>query len=375
MQDDARSISPGIPQPQPDPPFRPRVWRPDEPRREVGPLRKPIGQMSKLERRQLAGTWTLTDLYNLYVWPHSLKPRGRKEGTRREHLVSLKKWEAICGHPPLVYITQELGSYFVEQLSKQPGLDGKPMSPTTVVKHCVHLQMVLDHAGPGNLRRHIIGAKLLRRKVVPYLQRPGKAKVDVQDPITLDQLNSLLEACSQAKTPRVAGIDPCTWWQACYLFCYNTALRRQTVLAARWDWLDDEGWLSVPAAGIKGERAAKFWCNQYALAAIEPLRPAGYEEIFPWPNGTNWFHHCCEALFDAAGIQLHGESSRRRGLHRLRSTLGTWLIARNDTVAKIVLNHRGGVTKEHYAHRKAVVDLLKQVPQPGSVKQQLLFDV
>lgn len=369
MQDDPRQQ----PEPQPEPPFRPRVFRPEEIERERAPLPKPIAGLSKLERRQLAGLWTLTELYELYVWPHSLKPRKRKRATRDEHLCSLRKWEAICGHPPLAFITQELCSYFVQELEKQPGLDGGPMSPTTVVKHCVQLQMILDHAGPGNPRRKIIGAKLLKRKVIPYLQRPAKAKVEVQDALSQDELWRLLEATKTATTPQLAGIEPPAWWSGCYLFAYNTALRRQTVLAARWDWLDDEGWLAVPPDAIKREQGGRFYVNQYALRAVEPLRAAGYEEILPWPYKPNWFHACCRNLFATAGIKLRGGASRRRGLHRLRATALTWLAGENELIAKIVAGHRGGVLQEHYADRRVVVAFLRRIPQPRPPVQKELF--
>ena len=254
-----------------------------------------------------------------------------------------------------------------------PGLrPSTKISAATVVKHCVQIQAILDHAGPGDLRRKILGARLVRRKQLPYLFRPARPRREPRYALSLGEIWRLLEASVHGSTPRLVGIDPAEWWRSLLLFAYNTGFRRQTLLAARWDWLDDEGWLTVPPVAIKREQGGRFYLNRFARAAIEPARAWGREVIFPWACGNTALHDRCRELMDAAAIRSTDDCPRR-GLHRLRASLLTWLAGENDMVARIVANHRGGVTQEHYVQRSIVIPYLERVPQPGPAIQRSLF--
>ena len=362
---DARSTLPVV---------RPHLFCPDLP--VIVTPDPPAGRLATLpkdERQRLANQWTLSEFFSRYVWPYSLKSRGRKDLTHQEHLASLHKWESLCGHPPLSAISQEMAARFVERLAGLPGLRPESkLSPATIVKHCVQLQCILDHAGPGDPRRKIPGARLLRRKQVPYLFRPSKPRREPRYALSPVQVWRLLEACVHGSTPRLPGIDPAGWWRSLFLFTYNTGLRRQTLLAARWEWLDEEGWLTVPPEAIKCEQGGRFYCNRFALAAIEPARAWGGELIFPWPSGMNWLHDKCRELMGAAGIWATADCPRC-GLHRLRATLLSWLAGENWMISQMVGNHRGGVTQEHYVRREEVIPYLDRVPQPGPPVQKTLF--
>jgi integrase len=110
--------------------------------------------------------------------------------------------------------------------------------------------------------------------------------------------------------------------------------------------------------------------NPWARAAIEPLRRAGYAEIFPWrhwPASQGWLQTCRRRQLAAAGLP----EARRFGFHGLRRALATWIAPQNGMLASIVLGHKtGNVAKEHYVNPEAVRDVLLRVPQPGAITQQ-----
>lgn len=278
---------------------------------------------------------------------------------------TLKIWEALMGYPPAAGIDRSQVNQFRIWL-EQRVWRGKVISSNTVRKHCVHLQAVIDMAGPATRNREDAAGVLAKP---PKVKKPAVEFPEVEV-FTLDEIGAWLDSCYRATMPELPGIEPAEWWRAVILFDLNVPFRLETLLHLERPWVkrrDEETWISVPRWAMKGKRSGKpvpFYLNRWALDALERLRCLGDEgKIFPMPNSLSWLHAQRRKLLTAAGIP----KARQFGFHALRKTCSTLLEDMGShAAAKLHLGHSQGkdVTHDFYTHRSIVVAPVNKLPQP-----------
>lgn len=321
-------------------------------------------QSRRRQRAERAQQTTLTALYADFVLPQCRADAS--PATLSIDRTVLRIWRVATGDPPLAKVTHGTCRRFVRYNASLPGdgPDGR-RSVDTVRKHCRHLQYIINRAGPTT--RQQPGADLLPKRRLPWVIAPKPVEEDRDELfLSLAELWDLITAAP----------DPA--WRAWYIFGYNTGLRMASLRAARWDWIRDGVFLHVPREHFKGARHGHIvYLNRWAREAIEPLRSAGQETIFPWTWRSPSTHHKHRRRqMDQAGVT---RDHRRPGSHGLRRLLGDWLIGENPGVAAIVLGHREAINRVSFKHycRKAkspkVREIMERVPQPGPVIQRLLF--
>jgi len=308
------------------------------------------------DTKTLSPTMTLGEFYEAYVEPNVLRPRQIKQRTLDQYQQSLGYWQKLTSDPPLASIDGNACSEFVCRVAKLHGRDGEPISPNTVRKHCVHLQRVIDLAGPKR-RACRMAAELLDS--VPYLERPPKREEEVENVFTLDEISAWLEACKHAAVPQL-GVEPALWWRALIIWIYNVGTRIETTLLLEWSMIQGDE-LVVPARIIKGNNGKRFPLNEAALRAAESVRTAN-KRLFFWPHGHSWLQENRRRILAKTEIP----PERRFGFHAVRKLLGTTLWEDDPAAAEKMLGHLGrDVTRRHYVHRKVVRKAIDKVPQPA----------
>ncbi|MFZ5832952.1 MAG: tyrosine-type recombinase/integrase [Planctomycetota bacterium] len=334
-----------------------RIWQPPP---------ADIAAADSVDPGELGPHLTLTRFYESWVLPRFRNLRGCSQETIEQDRDSLRLWAQYTGDPTLAEIGEATCELFVESLTLRcrPGTT-QPISPNTIRKHCTHLQLMLDLAGPKT-RRHRKTARLLADP--PYLERPAARSKSPRDAFTFEEICTWLAGCELATDCRNTGTIPAAaWHRALILFCYNTGIRLGAALQATWSMLDrnHQGWISLPAEICKGGKQPQdVYVNRAAREALQSIRLPGQELLLPWvgyPESNSWLHRSRRLIQEAAGLPEH----RRFGWHGLRKALGTWLAPRNWMLASIVLGHRGGnITRDHYVCPDTVGPLLEELPQP-----------
>ena len=165
-----------------------------------------------------------------------------------------------------------------------------PIAQNTVRRHCNRLNAAAlgraaDEALPARgrpvHRLRCVGpaqAAALDRRAA---QGRGRERI-----FTRAEIVAWLGACRYASSPAIGGITPEAWWRALLTLLYYTSCRIGTALAARYDWIGEEGldrWLDVPGAAMKSRRPESLCLKPAAMAALESIRRPGREVIFAWP--------------------------------------------------------------------------------------------
>lgn len=336
-----------------------RVWQPDddEPRREAP------GRLSPES--------TLSDFFHQYVWPEILGPKAVSPETRKEYLTSLAYWTRFTGDPPLVRIDDRTCTRFVRQLRAVVTRHRAPLSDTTVAKHCEAIQRLLDWAGRRG-RRNRKGASLIDH--APYVERPGRPHKAPRPAFRLDELWDWLRVLPAAARPvqRIAQYDPAAWWTAFILVAYNTGLRPGAMFRMRWEQIEGNV-LLAPASILKGRSDRQFWVNDFALAALEPIRrSAGL--VFGWPDWP-----AARAIF-ARHMRRQQRAARIRELppYGLRRAFATQAGKINPLAMQIQMGHVGlgmRMAAEHYVDQAELLgEALGRLPQPRPIVQKRLFE-
>lgn len=319
------------------------------------------------DSEQLTRDLTLSEFAERYVLPVCLvHAAGRNLKQYRE---SLAYWAEFTGDPPLAGVDDYTCALFLSELKKLPGRGKRPLADNTVRKHCVHVQYVLDRAGPRS-RHNPQGKRLVDE--VPILQKPSLVIDEVTDNFTLQEIGQWLAATGHAIAPALPGCAPAEFWQAIIPFDYNLGFRVQTLLALRWEWLKKEPvgktetWIHVPSEAIKKKRGRDFYLNAWALAALEIVKPlqAIDGRIFPWPHTPDYLQQTRREILSHSEIP----PSRQLGFHGLRKALGTELTELcdgNDCAASMALGHsQRNVTRNHYLNKRVMAAALDKLPQP-----------
>lgn len=300
-------------------------------------------------RRRIA---TLCEFYRDYALPIIRNAKGCSPSTVEQDWVALRHWKRITGDPPLDRITPETCAKFMAELTRQG------LAPSTIRKTAVHLQFILDQAGPPD-RHHRNAAKVLDQ--VPYLERPGSTNHEPEPAFTLAEIENLIESCKSVKrTDCVSLGDQPLWWASFVRFAWHTGLRRMNILNARWSWFAEDGWLAIPSAAYKQHKAGRrFYISAPARRAAERIRIVGEDRIFAWNGVKSYFRTCWR------DVTRTFAEHRRFGLKAIRRATLTWLAERNPLVSRLVAGHRKlDVLEDFYVQRDVVINLLESMPIP-----------
>lgn len=134
------------------------------------------------------------------------------------------------------------------------------------------------------------------------------------------------------------------WWVAFHVFVLTTGERTEATLACRWEWINDDGRIVIPASVRKGRRKAMTYrLTPLTLHYLDRLRTNGDELIFarPWKCIETFYLHYTR-LLKRAGLP----TGRRWKPQMLRRTFGTYAkLAGNDNP----LDHESLSTfRKHY---------------------------
>lgn len=294
---------------------------------------------------------TLTEFYKDFVLPLVRRPRGAPDSTIQQDRVALGHWVRLTRDPPISEIDAALCARFVASLME------RGLAPATVRKIVIHLQFIIDHAGPAD-RRHRNTAEILTK--VPFLERPRQIASEPRPSFIFHEIEALLEMCRQmTATPRIAHPNQAIWWASLIRFAWHTGLRRSNLLNVRWSWVSEDGWLTIPPAHHKQNKGQMLYLSTAACAAASRVRIAGEDRMFAWNGTWSYLRKKWGQLVAAL------PANRRFGWHAIRRATLTWLAERNPLVSRLVAGHRKlDVLEDFYCQRSVVVGLLESMPIP-----------
>lgn len=273
--------------------------------------------------------------------------------TTAEYASTAKLWAQTTGDPPLDAITDETVGFFAEKLADRQGRRGN-LSPNTIRKHLRQLRAILNELGP---KRNGRGLGLIQQ--IPYCPLPKPRR---QPPVawTPQQIAQLANAADffQADT---APIPPAQFWKTLIRLIYNTAMRIGTALALQWDWIDDTGWIAIPAEAMKGKAVGRrFYLNSATRRDLDAL-PRDDPHIFPWKHSTMTLQRCRRHVQKCAGLP----EDDRHGFHAIRRASLSAIATLNPLIARIVAGHsQGDVLLEYYISPDVIAATLEQLKQP-----------
>jgi hypothetical protein len=322
-------------------------------------------------RGGLSPAMRLSEFFAAHAMPSYLVAGDAAPRNVDQYAESVRLWARATGDPPLAAIDGQTCDRFLAWLRARPGRRGGTLSPNTVLKHRVAVQKILDLAGPRSRSNPRAAARHglfgddddgLPREA-PLIMRPKKQSHAPSGGWTLREIGQWMDAAAAWTKPALVGIEPGVFWVETTRFLFNTALRRETAVTVRRDMIH-RGWLTVPAALMKGgRRDHEIWLNRHAREAVERLTTAD-GRIVPWPHGLNYLSQCV-----ADQVEAWCPPERRaqidKPLHALRARCLTILWSRDSGVSKHVAGHVGGdVTLSHYVGRSAMRRELDRLPQP-----------
>lgn len=301
---------------------------------------------------------SLTGFYKMYYAPACLGNVLPESKLQYEY--ALRQWTRITGDPPLRLITNTIMAKFRDALAMLKGRGGHPYSPNTVRSKLVHIQAILDAAGPPGPRRRDAAGLLAK---VPYC-KPPREELDVPRIVSAERLAAVYRAADLMDCPQGHGIEPAQWWRSLLAVALNTALRHRALFELQWPMVDWEGrLLRVPKELLRKSRAGQtIPLNDTAVAHLESIR-ADDGFIFPWGYSRECFGHKFKLLQGLAGIP----PGERFGLQILRRTAGTLLCQTSGpAAAQIILGHHSTlVTFKHYINPRQIgAAALDKLPQP-----------
>lgn len=319
---------------------------------------------------QLSADMTLVEFFHAYAWPDCLATKGDCEKTRQDYVRALDYWARLTGNPPIREITKRTCSQFLRLLR---GVEwrGRPISDNTVYKHWVVIERLIEWTGPES-RSVRQAADLVDRP--PRVQGPRRVHEEPSPGYSLEDLWHWLEVLRSAARgmPALQTTDPAAWWRALILTFYNTGMRPGTLFWIRWEFLHGQT-LRVPREMVKGKRRGLLlYLNRPAMDALEPIRrPAGL--VFRWerwPESESTLRNHRDRLQDAAGIPRLDFTAFRRSFITECSKI-------SPLAMQLMTGHVGlglRMAAEHYIDVEAVLgDALERMPQPGPVRQRMLF--
>ncbi len=305
---------------------------------------------------------TLTRFYSEWFVPECMAPDASK--TYRDAFeVALRRWRFVTGDPPLEEIDNQLlrryRDFCTQCRGKEPGSRASAM---TVRNHLIYVCRLLRKAGPPGLGNHDAAALISQ---IPFVKLPRR-NMRAPTIVPVEHINAVYQQADAMMVPRLPGIDPPAWWRALLVFVWNTGLRRRSIFALRWEWLDESASrFVVPPEAMKAGRGQIVHLPDVVLDHLAAIRPAESRgPVFPWPYDLSHFGTMFHRLQYEAGIPR----AAHFGLHAIRRTLATRLWEVNPGAAQLALGHTNdAVTREHYVAGPAIIaKALDGLPQPDA---------
>jgi integrase len=154
----------------------------------------------------------------------------------------------------------------------------------------------------------------------------------------------LLMASCQLQRGRICGVLASNWWVSLHMVIWDTGERIGAVRQLKWENLDADGWLLIPAELRKGKREDKhFRLGPDTLQALERIRQPDREMIFPWECHPNVIYRHYRKILVRAGLP----TDRRSKFHRLRRTVASNYEAHGGD-ATALLGHANRSTTKQY---------------------------
>jgi len=329
---------------------------------------------------KLSPRMTLVEFFWEHAWPHCLETKRDCPRTRDDYVTSLAYWKRFTGDPPIGEIDKRTLAAFMRQVGGLPGKYGD-ISPTTIRKHWSNIQRLIEWTGPES-RANPNGTNLVSTPA--YVPAPRRRRGPPKPGFSLDQLWDWLCILPSAARP-IPGIDcdPVHWWRALILVAYNTGMRPRTLFHIRWEMIGEPADLRlrdrgrvirVPESILKGDRGRLLWLNRPALDALGPLEQrAGLVFRWPdWPRAESTLRKHRVRLQRAAGIP-----TQWRSLYAFRRTFTTECGKINAVAMQLMTGHEGlgiRMATEHYINAESLLaEALSRLPQPGCVRQRMLW--
>lgn len=275
---------------------------------------------------------------------------------------TIRLWAILTGDPPLESITAETLATFRDCIAKLPGKSRtRRATAATVLSYMVHLQRILDKAGPP-MKGNRDAAGILAS--VSWIRPP---RVHLREPkiVSAETLNQLYLGLVAAEKPRGFWFRPSAWWRALIVLALNTGLRRGTLFRIEMRHVDwEKRRLLIPAENNKSGKPFSVHLNEAAFNHLWKIR-SDRDFLFSWPHHVRHFHAYFHKLQDAAGIQR----ADHFGLHNLRKTLATMLYEQSSPgAAQLALGHSAvSTTERHYVASSGIVaKALDALPQPAA---------
>jgi integrase len=298
---------------------------------------------------------TLVTFFRDYFAPMRLADGS--PATIAAYEVTLRRWKAITGDPPLAEITNTMLLHFKECLTQLPGRHGAA-SPNTIRRHLRHIQTILNKAGPPGWHNRDAAGLI---PTIPWI-RPPREQLGLPKIVDEAVLNAAYMAASSMDLPTIPGVSPTDWWRALLVLAYNTGLRRRSLFELEWSFIDWHARLIAFApSNMKSGRGHVVPLNDIAADHLRRIR-TDQRLVFEWPQSTKRFHLAFHQLQTAAGIPR----DKHFGLHNLRKTHATLMWAENPEAAQLQLGHSGAdVTIRHYVAAGGIIArALDHLPQP-----------
>lgn len=333
-----------------------------------GPLRVYHGPEGDDDRpRGLSPAMTLPEFYRDFYRPIVEGPCGNSDDTQRQNQRAVRLWARLTANRSLAEIDQFECAAFVAGLGRLAEIG----SQTTINKHAAAVQKVLRYAGPP-VGREWRAANLIAR--VPYVERPPKEQVRLQEPYTLEELELLVANTQLLKWPSKLAVPAEVYWRGLFVLLYNTGLRIQETILLEWrDVQADE--LRIRNRNRKGGRKGHVVAlTPMAQTALEWLRPADSVRVFPVPasfKSKGWFFRD----FRAYRRQLLSPERVEIAFHGFRRLHNVELARINERACAASLGHGAAVNAQAYCNRELVRESVGKFRQPRltSTKQLELF--
>lgn len=305
----------------------------------------------------LSNRMTLQEFHDAWYLPNVAIVRQNTDDTRYQREVALRYWAEFTGNPKLKDIDVTTMTRFMTGMRAKTKKNGEPyFAPATIRKHCRALMSVLDVAGPRTPKNRT--AVHLIPTPPPFPPVSVHCDVTYKTP-TFAEFRQILAACQCAVAPQVPDCTPGQWWRSLYLVLYNTGIRREDILSARWRdvQIRDGRTVLVISARTEKTHAEKVMpLTPAAMSALEAMPCKAVDDlIFPWPASDSLLQKTRVKLAKAAGLP-----KEKVTFHAVRRLVGTTV---DD--AQLVLGHTtAATTRNHYQtiDRKAVA--LANLPQP-----------
>lgn len=182
---------------------------------------------------------------------------------------------------------------------------------------------------------------------VPRLKVPRR----IPQAWSRDQLGRIFASCRQEEGQVVPGIASRDWWLGLHWVQWSTGERIGALLALRWDWIDERGCVEIPAEHRKGGfEDFLHRLRPEALAAIAKLRPAGYDQVFPWEWTQVTFYKHLKGILRRAGLPF----DRRCMTHKMRRSVASHLQAQGINASLALGHSTEAVTREAYLDPRIV---------------------